>query len=254
MRRDPHRSGARPSCACTARRRRAAGCVRADGTRGGLRRRTPTAIPNCTAWSVPGMAHAFHARRHMHRYGTTSVHLGAVAVAQRELRVAAARTRSATASRSRSRTTRARGWWSTRSGCSTAAATPTAASCVIVTSLERARDLRAHARRDARHRHRAQHPQLVDAASVFDLHDDIAPAKATRVRTGGHRRRGRRRGGALRPVHDLGDHAARGVRLLRQGEGGPFVAAGDTRLRRSQSRRTPAAVSCRASTRPASPR
>jgi acetyl-CoA acetyltransferase len=28
-------------------------------------------------------AHAFHARRHMHRYGTTSEHLGAVAVSQR---------------------------------------------------------------------------------------------------------------------------------------------------------------------------
>jgi hypothetical protein len=25
-----------------------------------------------------GMAHAFHARRHMHKYGTTSEHLGAV--------------------------------------------------------------------------------------------------------------------------------------------------------------------------------
>ena len=30
------------------------------------------------------MSHAFHARRHMHRYGTTTEHLGAVAVAQRE--------------------------------------------------------------------------------------------------------------------------------------------------------------------------
>jgi acetyl-CoA acetyltransferase len=29
-------------------------------------------------------AHALHARRHMHRYGTTSLHLGAVAVTQRE--------------------------------------------------------------------------------------------------------------------------------------------------------------------------
>src|SRR3989442_8647142 len=30
------------------------------------------------------MAHAFQARRHMHRFGTTSEHLGAVAVAQRQ--------------------------------------------------------------------------------------------------------------------------------------------------------------------------
>ena len=32
-------------------------------------------------------AHALHARRHMHRYGTTSEHLGAVAVAQRDYAV-----------------------------------------------------------------------------------------------------------------------------------------------------------------------
>ena len=40
--------------------------------------------PNMYGMVGAGAAHALHARRHMERYGTTSLHLGAVAVQQRE--------------------------------------------------------------------------------------------------------------------------------------------------------------------------
>src|SRR3989475_9454902 len=63
--------------------------------------------------------YALVARRHMHRYGTTQDHLGAVAVAQRRWANLSPRPR-CTSSRSRSRTTTARaGSWS-RSTSSTA--------------------------------------------------------------------------------------------------------------------------------------
>jgi acetyl-CoA acetyltransferase len=60
----------------------AAQLVRADGTRGGY---GTFGYGYGLMYGLVGAAgaHALHARRHMHRYGTTSRHLGAVAVTQR---------------------------------------------------------------------------------------------------------------------------------------------------------------------------
>jgi acetyl-CoA acetyltransferase len=60
----------------------AAALVRADGSKGGYGN---FGYGYGRMYGLVGAAgaHAFHARRHMHRYGTTSRHLGAVAVTQR---------------------------------------------------------------------------------------------------------------------------------------------------------------------------
>jgi acetyl-CoA acetyltransferase len=203
------------------------GMRRVDGTRGGFGSFS-YGYPRLYGMIGAGMAHAFHARRHMHRYGTTSEHLGAVAVTQR-------------------------GHASVRPGTIGFGQPITLADhqasrmvvdpfrlldccrdtdggvAAIVTSIERARDLRST-------------PAVILGVGtghnmrnwwtgeVYDLHDDIAPAAATAFAQ------------ADVSVHDV-DVAALydpfTISVIMQleaygfcgpGEGGPFVAAGGTRL------------------------
>ena len=184
--------------------------------------------PNMYGMVGAGASHALHARRHMERYGTTSLHLGAVAVQQRE-------------------------YASVRPGTigyglpitiedhqhSRMVVDPfrlldccrdtDGAVVVIVTTAQRARDL-------------ASMPVCVLGlgtghnmanwwtGDVFDLHDDIAPAKETAF------------GQAGIGVDDI-DVAAlydpftispimqlEAYGFCAPGEGGPFVASGNTRL------------------------
>jgi acetyl-CoA acetyltransferase len=200
---------------------------RADGTLGGYGTYA-YGYPRLYGFIGAGMSHALHARRHMHRYGTTSEHLGAVAVAQR----AHASVRPGTigygqpitladhqASRLVTEPFRLLDCCRDTDG----------GVAVIVTSRERARDLRAA-------------PAVVLGVGtghnvrnwwtgeVFDLHDDIAPARAKAF------------GQAGLDVGDI-DVAALydpfTISVIMQleaygfcgpGEGGPFVAAGATAL------------------------
>lgn len=200
---------------------------RADGTRGGYGTFS-YGYPRLYGFIGAGMTHALHAQRHMHRYGTTSEHLGAVAVAQR----AHASVRPGTlgygkpftledhqASRMVVEPFRLLDCCRDTDG----------GVCVIVTTAERARDLRAA-------------PALVMGVGtghnmrnwwtgdVYDLHDDIAPAKAKAFAQAGI------------TVDDI-DVAALydpfTISVIMQleaygfcgpGEGGPFVAAGATSL------------------------
>jgi acetyl-CoA acetyltransferase len=200
---------------------------RADGTKGGYGT-FAYGYPRLYGFIGAGMSHALHAQRHMHRYGTTSEHLGAVAVAQR----AHAALRPGTlgygkpitledhqASRMVVEPFRLLDCCRDTDG----------GVCVIVTSIERARNLRSM-------------PAVVMGVGtghnmrnwwtgdVYDLHDDIAPAKATAF------------GQAGIAVDDI-DVAALydpfTISVIMQleaygfcgaGEGGPFVAAGATRL------------------------
>lgn len=201
--------------------------TRADGSRGGYGSFS-YGYPRIYGFIGAGMSHALHARRHMHRYGTTSEHLGAVAVTQRDHAAV-------------------------RPGTLGYGAPITLADhqvsrlvvdpfrlldccrdtdggvCVIVTTAERARDLQAT-------------PALVLGVGtghnlanwwtgeVYDLHDDIEPARATAF------------GQAGITVADV-DVAALydpfTISVIMQleaygfcgpGEGGPFVAGGGTRL------------------------
>jgi acetyl-CoA acetyltransferase len=200
---------------------------RADGGRGGYGS-FAYGYPRLYGMIGAGMAHALHARRHMHRYGTTSEHLGAVAVAQRE-------------------------YGAQRSDSIYHGAPITLADhqasrpivdpfrlldccrdtdggvAVLVTTLERARDL-------------ASDPGVILGmgtghnlrnwwtGEVYDLHDDIAPAARTAF------------GQAGVHVEDV-DVAAlydpftisvimqlEAYGFCKPGEGGPFVASGATRL------------------------
>jgi acetyl-CoA acetyltransferase len=203
------------------------GLVRADGSRGGYGSYA-YGYPRMYGMIGAGMAHALHARRHMHRYGTTPDHLGAVAVSQREH---ASLRRDATgygspitledhrASRLVVDPLRLLDCCRDTDG----------GVAVIVTSLERARDLRST-------------PAVILGigtghnlrnwwtGDVFDLHDDIAPARSTAF------------GQAGIGVEDV-DVAALydpfTISVIMQleaygfcapGEGGPFVASGALRL------------------------
>ncbi|HQV56653.1 MAG TPA: thiolase family protein [Ilumatobacteraceae bacterium] len=198
-----------------------------DGTKGGYGT-FAYGYPRLYGMIGAGMAHALHARRHMHRYGTTSEHLGAVCVAQRDY--AAVRPGALgfgqpitlaehQASRMIVDPFRLLDCCRDTDG----------GVAVIVTSIERARDLRTD-------------PVVVLGAGsghnlrnwwtgdVYDLHDDIAPAKATAF------------GQAGVTVDDI-DVAQLydpfSISVIMQleaygfcppGEGGPFVAGGATRL------------------------
>jgi acetyl-CoA acetyltransferase len=173
------------------------------------------------------MSHALHARRHMHRYGTTSAHLGAVAVTQR----AHAAVRPGTlgygqpitladhqASRLIVEPFRLLDCTRDTDG----------GVAVIVTGVERARDL-------------ARPPAVVLGlgtghnirnwwtGDVFDLHDDIAPAAATAFGQAGI-------GVGDIDVASLYDPFTISVIMQLEaygfcepGDGGPFVASGATR-------------------------
>ncbi len=199
----------------------------ADGSTGGYGTFS-YGYPRLYGFIGAGMTHALHARRHMYRYGTTSEHLGAVAVTQR----AHASVRPGTLGYGKAFTL-------DDHQASRMVVDPfrlldccrdtDGGVCVIVTSLDRARDL-------------ASTPVVVAGigtghnmrnwwtGDVYDLHDDIAPAKE------------RAFGQAGITVDDV-DVAAlydpftisvimqlEAYGFCEPGEGGPFVAAGATRL------------------------
>jgi acetyl-CoA acetyltransferase len=173
-------------------------------------------------------AHALHARRHMHRYGTTSEHLGAVAVAQR----AHAAVRPGTIGYGQPIT------------LADHQASPMIVDpfrrldccrdtdggvVLLVTTAERARDLRPPAVRvlGIGTGHNLRNWWTGD---VYDLHDDIAPAKATAFGQAGL---------TVDDVDVASFYDPFTISVIMQleaygfcgpGEGGPFVAAGETRL------------------------
>ena len=197
--------------------------ARADGSTGSFGTFS-YGYPRLYGFIGAGMTHALHAQRHMHRYGTTSQHLGAVAVAQR----AHAALRPGTlgfadpitladhqASRLVVEPFRLLDCCRDTDG----------GVAVIVTSLDRARDLRST-------------PAVVLGVGtghnmrnwwtgdVYDQHDDVGPAKATAF------------GQAGISVDDI-DIAAlydpftisvimqlEAYGFCEPGEGGPFVASG----------------------------
>ena len=204
-----------------------AGMRRVDGTKGGFGT-FAYGYPRLYGMIGAAMAHAFHARRHMHTYGTTSEHLGAVAVAQRQH----ASMRPGTLGYEQPITL-------ADHQSSRMVVDPfrlldccrdtDGGVAVLVTSLERARDLRSTPVRilGVGTGHNIRNWWTGD---VYDLHDDIAPAKATAF------------GQAGIGVEDV-DVAALydpfTISVLMQleaygfcapGEGGPFVASGATGL------------------------
>jgi acetyl-CoA acetyltransferase len=196
---------------------------RADGTTGGFGT-FAYGYPRLYGMIGAGMSHAFHARRHMHRYGTTSEHLGAVAVAQR----AHAALRPGTLGYGQPITL-------ADHQASRMVVDPfrlldccrdtDGGVALLVTSLERARDLRAK-------------PVVVLgagtghnirnwwSADVYDLHDDIAPAAEAAFGQAGI-------GVGDVDVACLYDPFTISVIMqleaygfCKPGEGGPFVASG----------------------------
>lgn len=204
-----------------------AGVRLADGSRGGFGT-FAYGYPRLYGMIGAGMTHALHAQRHMHRYGTTSEHLGAVAVAQRD---------------HASKRPDALGFGQPITLADHQASRMVVEPfrlldccrdtdggvAVIVTSADRARDL-------------ASSPAVVLGVGtghnmrnwwtgdVYDLHDDIAPAAAIAF------------GQAGLTVDDV-DVASlydpftisvimqlEAYGICEPGEGGPFVAAGETRL------------------------
>ena len=184
--------------------------------------------PNMYGMVGAGAAHALHARRHMERYGTTSEHLGAVAVTQREY----ASVRPGTIGYGQPITLEDHQH-------SRMVVDPfrlldccrdtDGGVVVIVTTTERARDLASTPVRvlGMGTGHNMRNWWTGD---VFDLHDDIAPAKETAF------------GQAAITVDDI-DVAAlydpftispimqlEAYGFCGPGEGGPFVAGGNTRL------------------------
>lgn len=203
------------------------GIVRVDGSRGGFGTFS-YGYPSMYGMVGAGMAHALHARRHMYKYGTTSEHLGAVAVAQRahaSLRPDAQGFGQPFTLDDHQHSRMVVDPFRLLDCCRDT----DGGVCVIVTSLERARDLRST-------------PAIVLGVGtghnirnwwtgdVYDMHDDIAPAKATAF------------GQAGIDLDDI-DVAALydpfSISVIMQleaygfcgpGEGGPFVTAGNTML------------------------
>jgi len=200
---------------------------RADGTTGSFGTYS-YGYPRMYGMVGAGMAHAFHARRHMHRYGTTSEHLGAVAVTQRDY----ASVRPGTVGYQQPITL-------ADHQASRMVVDPfrlldccrdtDGGVAVIVTSIERARDLAG------------THTVVLGVGTghnirnwwtgdVYDLHDDIAPAAATAFAQAGI-------GVDAVDVAALYDPFSISVIMQLEaygfcppGEGGPFVSSGATRL------------------------
>lgn len=200
---------------------------RVDGTRGGYGSYA-YGYPSMYGFYGAAAAHALHARRHMHRYGTTSEHLGAVAVTQR----AYAAKRPGTLGFGQPLTL-------ADHQASPMVVDPfrrldccrdtDGAVVLLVTGVERARDLRGPA------------PRILGLGTghnlrnwwtgeIYDLHDDIAPAKATAFGQAGLEVADVDVAALYDPftISPLMQLEAYGFCGL--GEGGPFVAAGGTRL------------------------
>jgi acetyl-CoA acetyltransferase len=175
-----------------------------------------------------GAAHALHARRHMERYGTTSLHLGAVAVTQREY----ASKRPGTIGYGQPITIEDH--QSSRMVVDPfrlldCCRDTDGAVVVIVTTTERARDF-------------ATTPVCVLGmgtghnmrnwwtGDVFDLHDDIAPAKDTAFGQAGITHHDVDVAALYDPFTISPIMQLEAYGFCAPGEGGPFVAAGNTRL------------------------
>ena len=150
-------------------------------------------------------------------------------------------------SRSRWRTTRPPAWWSSRSTCSTAASSRTAPSRSIVTTADRAQDLR-------------QPPVYVWAAAQAAPGDNQRSGCEPGVDTGAkrageqafcagrHHPRRRRRARALRLLHLHRPGHAGGLRLLREGRRRRRSSTTASSVPAARCRPTPAAASSRATT------
>jgi acetyl-CoA acetyltransferase len=174
----------------------------------------------------PSTSHALHAQRHMHLYGTTSEQLGAVAVTQRAYAVK----RPGTLGYGRPITLADH--QSSRMICEPlrlldCCRDTDGGVCVLVTTAERARDLRGAPVRvlgtGTGHNIRNWY-----AGSVFAHHDDVAPAKARAFGEAGI---------DLASVDVAALYDPFTISVIMQleeygfcgeGEGGPFVAAGET--------------------------
>jgi acetyl-CoA acetyltransferase len=202
--------------------------TRADGTKGGYGTYA-YGYPRLYGFIGAGMTHALHAQRHMYRYGTTSEHLGAVAVTQR----AHASVRPGTlgygqpitledhqASRMVVEPFRLLDCCRDTDG----------GVAVIVTSVERARNLRSS-------------PAVVMGVGtghnmrnwwtgdVYDLHDDIAPAKATAFGQAGITADDIDVAALYDPFTISVIMQLEAYGFCEPGDGGPFVASGATRLK-----------------------
>jgi acetyl-CoA acetyltransferase len=174
----------------------------------------------------PSTSHALHAQRHMHLYGTTSEQLGAVAVTQRAYAVK----RPGTLGYGRPITLADH--QSSRMICEPlrlldCCRDTDGGVCVLVTTAERARDLRGAPVRvlgtGTGHNIRPW-----SAGSVFAHHDDVAPARARAFGEAGI---------DLASVDVAALYDPFTISVIMQleeygfcgeGEGGPFVAAGET--------------------------
>ncbi|HXK26404.1 MAG TPA: thiolase family protein [Myxococcota bacterium] len=174
----------------------------------------------------PATSHALHAQRHMHLYGTTSEQLGAVAVTQRAYAV----TRPGTLGYGKPITLDDH--QRSRMICEPlrlldCCRDTDGGVCVIVTTAERARDLRSRPVRvlgtGTGHNIRNWYDK-----SVYAHHDDIAPAKTRAFGEAGLE---------LDAVDVAALYDPFTISVIMQleeygfcaaGEGGPFVAAGET--------------------------
>ncbi len=232
-------------------------CTYAAAPTGGLPRRADGSTGGC--WRLrlrlPGAARPDRRRGcpcaprpppHAPLHGTTSEHLGAVAVTNRSHAVDRVPSTIGFGQPITLEDHQApRMIKSIRCALLDAAATPTAASPVIVTTMERG-DHDSPCAPTPRHPRRRQRAPGCGRGgrATWDLHDDVGRRKATAFGQAGHHRRRHRHRPALRPVHDLGDHAARGLRLhpAGPGEGGAVRGSGAPRRRADpdEHRRRPA--------------
>jgi acetyl-CoA acetyltransferase len=175
-----------------------------------------------------GAAHALHARRHMERYGTTSLHLGAVAVQQREY----ASVRPGTIGYGLPITIEDH--QSSRMVVDPfrlldCCRDTDGAVVLIVTTTERARDL-ASAPVCVLGMGTGHNMRNWWTGDVFDLHDDIAPAKETAFGQAGITHADVDVAALYDPFTISPIMQLEAYGFCGPGEGGPFVAAGNTRL------------------------
>ena len=221
-----------------------------DPRRGGRRR---AVLASRSAWCGRSTRSRCSRRRHMHEYGTTSEQLGAVAVAFRKhaARNPHAMMREAItladhqASRMVSDPLRKLDCCLETDG----------ALAVVLTSLERARDLRAAPRRRARRRagNRAGARGDGQLSSAALPRDALAVGRARSVGARGGAALRHRLRAVLRRLHAARDLLAGGVRLLQAGGGRGLLRGRPARVAgRASSPRTPAAAGSRRPTSTAS--
>jgi acetyl-CoA acetyltransferase len=200
---------------------------RADGSKGGYGTFS-YGYPRLYGFVGAGMTHALHAHRHMHRYGTTSEHLGAVAVTQR----AHASVRPGTLGYGKPITLEDH--QSSRMVVEPfrlldCCRDTDGGVCVIVTSVERARDL-ASTTAVVLGVGTGHNMRNWWTGEVYDRHDDIEPAKTKAFGQAGI---------SIDDIDVASLYDPFTISVIMQleaygfcgpGEGGPFVASGATGL------------------------